>query len=705
TTVAIRSIRTRFQLVVVLLTLAAIGATGWVASEDAGLALREATYDRLTAIRETRRLAIERYFEDLTAHVAALSTSETTLLALREFSAAWPRVADAGPEAPSTSALRDHYRRALAPTVSPTLTAETILADWFPADGRVRTLQYEAIAVNPHPDGAKDLLTDIRGGAAAWGDVHARHHPTFHRYRQAFGFYDIFVISVPDGRVLYSVMKEVDLGMRLIEAPYAETGLGRVYRRIVEAPAGTEAVVEDFSRYLPSGLAPAAFVAAPVTLAGARVGVLAIQLSIREVDRVMTGGHNWREGGFGDTGQAFLVGPDGLLRSDLRGLTDEPERFFGDLAARGVDPGTIASIRDDGTTVLHLPVDLAATERVGASGTEVGVNVRGARVLRSQAPLAVPGLTWRVVAELDADEALAPVAALRARVGAVGVALAAVFFMIAGGLGARVTTPIRTLARAVARLGAGQRGATVDVESADEVGELAAAFNRMSADLARTTVSKAELEVLAGRLISAQEDERRRVARELHDDLVQRVAAAAIEVGLLEHLPPDERARGLADLKRTLATLSVDVHNLSRRIHPAMLEERGLVGSIEAECRAFMERGGLPVDLRVPAVFEPPRKDVALAAYRIVQEALRNAAQHAATATEITVTLARTDTDLVLEVADDGAGFDRGAPGWKAGLGLASMEERVRLLGGTLEIASRVGSGTRIRATLPLGTD
>jgi len=700
--VASPSIRTRFQLIVVLLTLAAIGTTGWVASEDAGAALREATYDRLAAIRETRRLAIERYFQDLTAHVAALSTSETTLLALREFGSAWPRVREAGAEAPETRALSNHYRQALAPAVSRTLGEDDLLASWFPTDGRVRMLQHDAIAANPHPAGSKDLLAAVGGGSEAWGAVHERHHPTFHRYRQAFGFYDIFLISVPDGRVLYSVMKEVDLGMRLTEAPYADTGLGRVYRRMISAPPETESVIEDYSRYLPSALAPGAFVAAPITRAGSRVGVLAIQLSIREVDRVMTGGHNWREGGFGDSGQAFIVGTDGMLRSDLRGLSDAPERFFADLTARGAGADTIASIRHDGTTVLHLPVDLTALDRVGTAGTEIGLNVRGARVLRSQAALAVPGLDWRVVAELDVEEALAPVAALRARVGAVGVALAVAFFIIAGSLGARVTTPILSLARAVARLGAGHRGATVEVQSADEVGALAAAFNRMSADLARTTVSKAELEVLAGRLITAQEDERRRVARELHDDLVQRVAAAAIEVGLLEHRPPGEQQRGLADLKRTLGRLSVDVHNLSRRIHPAMLEERGLVGGIEAECRAFMERGGPPVDLRVPAGFDAPSKETALAAYRIVQESLRNAAQHATAATEVTVALQRTESTLTVSISDNGAGFDRAAPDWKAGLGLASMEERARLLGGTLEIRSRPGTGTEIRATLPI---
>lgn len=699
----VRSLRTRIQLTVVLLTLAAIGTTGWIASEDAGAALRQATYDRLTAIRETRRLAIERYFEDLTAHVAALSTSETTLLALEEFGAAWPRIREAGPGSPEAARLAAHYRDALAPAVSRTLAAGELLARWSPADARSRQLQHDAIAANPHPAGSKDLLTAVGGGTAAWGAVHERHHPTFHRYRQAFGFYDIFLISVPDGRVLYTVMKEVDLGMRLTEPPYADTGLGRVYARAVQSPAGTEAVIEDFSRYLPSGLAPAAFVAAPITRAGSTIGVLAIQLSIREVDRVMTGGHNWREGGFGDTGQAFIVGADGTLRSDLRGLSEAPDRFLADLAARGASAEELASIRHDGTTVLHLPVDLTATETLGSSGAEVGVNARGERVLRSQAALSVPGLHWRVVAELDAGEALGPVAALRARVGAVGVALALVFFVVAGSLGARIATPIRSLARAVARLGAGDRGATVEVRSHDEVGDLAAAFNRMSADLARTTVSKAELEVLAGRLISAQEDERRRVARELHDDLVQRVAAAAIAVGLLEQRPPEEQRQGLADLKRTLGALSVDVHNLSRRIHPAMLEERGLVGSIEAECRAFMERGGVPVDLTAPPDLAPP-KDVALAAYRIVQESLRNAAQHAAGATEVSVSLTHAPDALTVRVTDNGSGFARTAPGWKAGLGLASMEERARLVGGTLEVSSRPGAGTTILATLPLET-
>lgn len=703
------SIRTKFQLTVVLLAFAAIGITGAVASRDASNALRRATYDRLTAIRETRRHALEQYFDNLGKHVAALSTSEATSQALQDLRGAWPHIGELPADAPEHRALVGFYEGSLGRRLAGTGTAAERLQTWFPTDPRTRMLQYEAIAANPHPVGVKDLLLDIGGGARVWGEAHARYHPTFHRYQSAFGFYDIFLISAPEGRVLYTVAKEIDLGADLTREPYRSTGLGRVYQRVMSSDwphAEPGVVLEDYAPYVASSFAPASFVAAPVRLAGATIGVLAMQMSISEVDRVMTQGRNWREAGFGDTGQAYAVGSDNTLRSDLRQQIEDPDRFAGSLKAAGVPEGTIERIRRDGTTVLNLPVDLRVVEPIGGapSGTEFGVNLLGDQVLRSHAALDIPGLRWTLVAEINADEALAPVRALQARVLTAGVAVAGLFFIVAGWLAASVTRPVLGLAKAVAQLGAGKRGATVPVRSNDEVGELAVAFNRMSADLERTTVSKVELEALARRLISAQEDERRRVGRELHDDMVQRIAATAIEVGRLEHhpsVPCDVRA-GLEGLKRTLATLSEDVHGLSRRIHPAMLDELGLVAAIEAECRAFMERGGPPVDVRVRGPVEESSKDVRLALYRIVQETLRNIWQHAG-ATDVHLTLDHDGETIRLAIADNGTGFDRGDPGWRLGLGLASMEERARLLGGELTLTSSAGAGTRIEITLPSG--
>lgn len=720
------SLRTRFQAIFVGLALAAIGLTIWIASVGASAALREATWDRLAASRHTRQHALERYIDDLASHVVALSTSETTLLALRELREAWPQIAETGDETTTHRELVDFYEHTFASRVATRLPTSELLGQWLPNDPRVRTLQHQVIAASPHPVGAKDLLLETDG---AWGAAHARHHPTFHRYQTAFGFYDIFLISVPEGRVLYTVMKEVDLGADLTREPYRSTRLGRVFERAralgggasagatargrgtdasagvatdVAADIAADIAIEDFAPYIASAFAPAAFIAAPVRVAGETVGVLAMQISIREVDRVMTGAQRWVDEGLGDSGQAYVVGADNTLRSDLRPFIENPDGFFEHLRTAGVASSVMERVRHDQTAVLNLPVNLTTIERVGdeSRGTELGLNLLGDRVLRSRAPLQLPGLDWTIVAEIDEAEAFAPVRALQWQLAAVGLGLSALFFVVSGWLGASVSRPMLELAATVRRLGAGDRSAQVPVRSKDEVGELASAFNRLSADLDRTMVSKTELEKLAGRLISAQEDERRRVARELHDDLVQRIAAAAIEVGRLERL--SEPRDGLENLKRTLARLSEDVHRLSRRIHPAMLDELGLAAALEAECRAFMERGGPPVDLQVPPLDALP-SDVSLAIYRIVQEALRNAWQHAG-ATDVGVTLERSEDDIRLNVRDNGAGFERRAPGWVAGLGLASMEERARLLGGEMRIDSTPGGGTRIDVRLPLGT-
>ena len=701
-----RSIRTRLQATFVLLALTAIATTGWIVSSGASAALREATYDRLTAIRENKRHALERYFLDMGRHVVALSTNEATSQALREFQDAWAAMDRRDVDAPGLAALQTFYRDGLGPRIGQRLAAADLLGTWFPPDPRTRALQYQAIATNPHPAGAKDLLVELPS-MSRYSEVHARRHPGFQRYRRGFGFYDIFLVSAPEGRVLYTVMKEADFGMSLTAAPYEATALGRVYRRLMarEATGQSEtAVFEDFAPYLPSALAPAAFVAAPVRFAGATIGMLAMQLSIEEVDQVMTGGQQWPQEGLGTTGQAYALGPDGTLRSDLRRQIENPEAFYGTLARAGVTASVIDRIRDDGTSILNLKMDqrIVETVRPGAEGAELGMSLDGTPVLRSHATLAVPDLQWTLVAEVDADEALAPVRALQARILTIGLVVAALFFVAAGWLGASLTRPLLALERAVARVGAGVRGATVDVRANDEIGRLAAAFNHMSADLERTTVSKSELEALAGRLITAQEDERRRVGRELHDDLVQRLAAAAIEVGRLERAPAAADAQaGLTALKKTVATLGQDVHRLSRRIHPAVLDELGLAAAVEAECRAFVERGGPPVDLRIDGDVDSASKAARLGVYRVAQEALRNIWQHAG-ASEVTLSIQRESEALSIDVADDGHGFTPDNGRGRGGLGLASMEERARLLGGRFDVTSAPGTGTRIRVTVPV---
>jgi signal transduction histidine kinase len=214
--------------------------------------------------------------------------------------------------------------------------------------------------------------------------------------------------------------------------------------------------------------------------------------------------------------------------------------------------------------------------------------------------------------------------------------------------------------------------------------------------------SYARIQDLASRLITAQEIERTRIARELHDDVSQQLALLSVELQQLgDELPAHiqelrARTRGLWDQSNAIA---VSVHDLSHQLHPLKLDVIGLVPAIASLRSELTAHHGLAIAFRHEGVSGAIPRDVALCLYRIVQEALRNAIKHSG-AREVTVDLTASSDGLALTIADDGGGFDADAAEHE-GLGLASMRERLEPVGGTLVIRSKPGAGTRIEVTVP----
>jgi len=220
------------------------------------------------------------------------------------------------------------------------------------------------------------------------------------------------------------------------------------------------------------------------------------------------------------------------------------------------------------------------------------------------------------------------------------------------------------------------------------------------------TDRKRDQEALRGfsaRLIRTQEEERSRLARELHDDITQRLARLAIDVGQAEAetsgSPSSETVRSV---REELIRLSEDVHALSYRLHPSIIEDLGVGPAIKAEAERFQRQHSLPIEVTVWDVPESVSPEAALCVFRVVQEALRNVVRHAR-ASVVKIALRGLDGGLQLAVQDDGCGFNQVAQRDHPSLGLASMRERVHLNGGELEVESAPGRGTTVMAWVALG--
>jgi signal transduction histidine kinase len=211
------------------------------------------------------------------------------------------------------------------------------------------------------------------------------------------------------------------------------------------------------------------------------------------------------------------------------------------------------------------------------------------------------------------------------------------------------------------------------------------------------------MRVLAERLIRAQEDERKRVARELHDDLSQRLSALQIGSAGLARLAPEggPAKAGFVAQEEHLAQVVEGVRRLAYDLHPAILTHLGLRAALRSFCVNFSSREEIDVDFSAQKEPASLSEDVALCLYRVTQEGLRNVAKHSG-AKSASVVLKTARGVMHLSIQDQGKGFDLGEGEQSEGLGLLGMKERVRLVHGALRVRSRPRHGTRIEVRVPV---
>ncbi len=355
--------------------------------------LREEAFSKLTAVRQVKRQAVARYFQTINDQVVTFSEDEMIVNAMREYRQAFREFRSENEiEQDDLDTMRDklrsyytdHFAREYkSQNEGREPEVDAILAQ---LDGDSIALQYHYIQANEHPLGSKHQL-DRAADQSEYSEIHGRIHPIVRDFLEKFGYYDIFLVDSKTGDIVYSVFKELDYSTSLLDGPYAKTNFGEAFRRANAATEKDAVVLVDYAQYTPSYEAPASFIASPIYDGDEKIGVAMFQMPIDRLNTIMG-----ERAGLGKTGETYLVGPDGLMRSDS----------FLDPEHHSVQ----ASFRVPKSGSVETAASKAALS--GKTGANVVIDYNGNPVLSAYAPIQVGKFTWAILAEIDVAEAFCP---------------------------------------------------------------------------------------------------------------------------------------------------------------------------------------------------------------------------------------------------------------------------------------------------------
>ena len=231
-----------------------------------------------------------------------------TIDAAREFRAGFDELERSDVPFEVRRKVGDWYEADFLPEMRRVLGKDVNINDYLPLGPAAYYLQYHYIVANPHPKDRRKLVDDA-GDGSAYSRQHAIYHPLLRGAATAFGFFDFMLADPKSGRLIYTVAKEVDFATSLRTGPYRSTNVAAAVARCGAAPDRSAICFEDFAPYAPSRGAPTAFMAAPVIDQGQVIGVLIAQLSIEEIDNVVTGDRRWRQDGLAPPARPIWSGP------------------------------------------------------------------------------------------------------------------------------------------------------------------------------------------------------------------------------------------------------------------------------------------------------------------------------------------------------------------------------------------------------------
>lgn len=475
------SIKSKFILLLVLVALFVISTLGVLTWYSSRTTLSQAVFNELIGVRAAKARELEAYFTVLRNQAAFLAEDQMVVSAMLGLNQGYQDLSKATVTPAMDLSLTAYYTDTFIPRLQKNLSAGVPDYHRFlPQSQTARYLQYHYIVANENKVGLKQLLDDA-GDGSTYSQFHQQYQPRLRDLVLRFGYYDLFLINIDTGDVVYSVFKESDFAANLLTGAYHKSGLADIVHAVQEDPMRQKVELVDFQPYLPSYNAPAGFAAAAIYDGPNPIGILAIQFPIDEINRIVTGNQSWQADGLGETGETYLVGPDQLMRSNSRFLIEDEVNYLTTLRQLGIPTEQVQLIKQRQTTILLQEIDTEATESAlkGKTDTRMIDNYRGVPVLSSFAPVNIPGLHWAILAEMDTAEAFAPLATFQKRIFTASMILLFAVILVAQGASYFLTTPVHHLADYMEQIRRGESHGKLDTEARDEFGHLARSLDAM----------------------------------------------------------------------------------------------------------------------------------------------------------------------------------------------------------------------------------
>lgn len=487
------SIRGRLIIGIAVLTLIPLIllalVLGYYTSRESTVALSSRANDQMASIRAGKQEEIKAYFDNISDLMQTVALSTDVHQSLREATETQPQLAATVDLELAKTALSDYYtndfgKQYSARNPGARTDASSIIATLPP---QTLAAQYTYIASNQNPLGKKNELKQASDGSA-YSQMHPRIHEYAEKIVKNYGLYDFFLVDAQTGFVVYTYFKELDYATSLRDGPWAQSGLGQAYSKALAAKKPDDVFITDYAPYRPSYDDQASFVSTPIIEGGRTIGVLVVQLPIDRVNQIMTFEEKWKNVGLGESGETYLVGPDKLPRSISRFMLENSAGFVDMMRRLNVPQDKLASMDSRKSNIGLMAVDTFGVQNAlaGRSGTSIYPDYRGINVLGSYAPIDVLGLRWVILSEIDESESNAPVAALQRGIAIVGLGTLALVGLIALTVGLRlarsINVPLAQVQDTVQKVGAGDLTARTGLQSNDEVGHLAQAFDGMLDD-------------------------------------------------------------------------------------------------------------------------------------------------------------------------------------------------------------------------------